>query len=140
MRKGLGVMGLELFDGDGLGEVAGLVDIGAPFEGDIIGQKLAGHGIDDAGQFIADVGEPKDVGSDFVHFGGAFRGESEDGASSGLDFHEVAEHLFKGAFVAAHADDSEVGVDEGDGAMLHFAGGVALGVDVADLLEFEGGL
>ena len=28
-------------------------------------------------------------------------------------------------------------VDEGDGAVLHLAGGIALGVDIGDLLELE---
>ncbi len=36
------------------------------------------------------------------------------------------------------ADDGEGFVDEGVGAVLHFAGGVAFGVDVADLFELEG--
>src|SRR3546814_3847037 len=34
-------------------------------------------------------------------------------------------------------DDRHVLVDEGDGAVLHLAGGVALGVDVADLLQLQ---
>ena len=36
------------------------------------------------------------------------------------------------------ADDGEGFVDEGVGAVLHLAGGVAFGVDVGDLLELEG--
>jgi hypothetical protein len=35
------------------------------------------------------------------------------------------------------ADDGEGFVDEGVGAVLHLAGGVAFGVDVGDLLELE---
>ena len=36
------------------------------------------------------------------------------------------------------ADDGEGLVNEGVGAVLHLAGGVAFGVDVGDLLELEG--
>ena len=38
------------------------------------------------------------------------------------------------------ADYGEGFVDEGVGAVLHFAGGVAFGVDVGDFLELEGSL
>jgi hypothetical protein len=41
-----------------------------------------------------------------------------------------------GSLVAMH-DDGEGFVDEGVGAVLHLAGGVAFGVDVGDLLELE---
>ena len=68
--------------------------------------------------------------------GGAMGSKGEDGAAAGFDFHEVAEHFLLGALIAAHAYDSEVGVDEGDGAVFHFSGGIAVGIDVGDLFEF----
>ncbi len=131
---------LSLFDGDRLGQVAGLVDVGAALEGDVVGEELAGDRVGDAGQFVADGGEVQDVVCDLVDLGGAFGDKGEDGSAAGLDLHEVAEHFFEGVAVAAHADDDEVGVDEGDRAVFHFAGGIALGIDVADLFKFEGGL
>ena len=44
-----------------------------------------------------------------------------------------------GAF-RRHGDDGEALVDQRDGAVLHLAGRVGLGVQVADLLELEGAL
>ena len=35
-------------------------------------------------------------------------------------------------------DDGQIFVDERVGAVLHFAGGIAFGVDVGNFLEFEG--
>ncbi len=129
-----------LLDGNRLGQVAGLVDVGVALDGDVVGEELAGDRVEDAGELIADGGEVEDVGSHEIDLGGTFGGEGEDGAAAGLDLHEVAEHFFKGVVVAAHADDGELGVDERDRAVLHFAGRIALGIDVADLFELEGGL
>ena len=42
-----------------------------------------------------------------------------------------------GGVLGGDADDGEGFVDEGVGAVLHLAGGVAFGVDVGDLLELE---
>ena len=70
-----------------------------------------------------------------------------DTAGAGGDFLDVGEGFFvleDGAWVrgvlCGDADAGERLVDEGVGAVLHFAGGVAFGVDVADLLELEGTL
>jgi len=46
-----------------------------------------------------------------------------------------------GGVVGVFGGDGDYGeglVDEGVGAVLHLAGGVAFGVDVGDLLELEG--
>ena len=74
----------------------------------------------------------------------AFDGDGDDAAGAGGDFLDVAEGLFvleDGAGVVGvlggDADDGEGFVDEGVGAVLHFAGGVAFGVDVGDFLELE---
>ena len=78
--------------------------------------------------------------------GVAFGGDGDDPAGTGGDFLDVGEGLFvleDGArgirrVFCGDADDGEGLVDEGVGAVLHLAGGVAFGVDVGDLLELEG--
>jgi hypothetical protein len=79
---------------------------------------------------------------DFVGEGGeaviAFGGDSDDVTFTGFDFLEVAEDFFVGAVLDGDDEDGHIFVDEGDGAMFHFAGGVAFGVDVGDFFEFEG--
>ncbi len=75
----------------------------------------------------------------------AFDGDGDDAAAAGGDFLNVAEGLFvledAGGVVGVFGGDADYGegfVDEGVGAVLHLAGGVAFGVDVGDLLELEG--
>ena len=46
--------------------------------------------------------------------------------------------LVVGLALDRDADHGQLSGDEGDGAVFHFAGGVAFGVDVADLLQLEG--
>jgi hypothetical protein len=74
----------------------------------------------------------------------AFDGDGDDAAGAGGDLLDVREGLFvleDGAGVVGvfggDADYGEGFVDEGVGAVLHLAGGVAFGVDVGDLLELE---
>ena len=74
----------------------------------------------------------------------AFGGDGDDAAAAGGDLLDVGEGLFvleDGAGVVGvfggDADDREGLVNEGVGAVLHLAGGVAFGVDVGDLLELE---
>ncbi len=74
----------------------------------------------------------------------AFDGDGDDAAAAGGDLLNVGEGLFvledAGGVVGVlggDADDGEGLVDEGVGAVLHLAGGVAFGVDVGDLLELE---
>ena len=67
----------------------------------------------------------------------ALGGDGDDDAVAGAHLFDVAEHL--GVVLVLHGDrdDRHALVDQRDGAVLHLAGGVALGVDVADLLELE---
>ena len=77
--------------------------------------------------------------------GVAFDRDGDDPAGAGGYFLDVGESLFVledgagvGGVFGGDADDGEGFVDEGVGAVLHLAGGVAFGVDVGDLLELEG--
>ena len=74
----------------------------------------------------------------------ALDGDGDDSAGAGGYLLYIAEGLFvledAGGVVGVlggDADDGERLVDEGVGAVLHLAGGVAFGVDVGDLLELE---
>ena len=74
----------------------------------------------------------------------AFDGDGDDSAAAGGDLLNVAEGFFvledAAGVVRVLGGDADYGegfVDEGVGAVLHLAGGVAFGVDVADLLELE---
>lgn len=75
----------------------------------------------------------------------ALDGDGDDSAAAGGYLLYVAEGLFvledAGGVVGVLGGDADYGerfVDEGVGAVLHLAGGVAFGVDVGDLLQLEG--
>ena len=76
------------------------------------------------------------VGYGFVALGG----DGDDGASPSAGLADVAQGLFVEGPLGDEGNDGHVLVDERYGAVLHLACGVALGVDVADLLEFQGTL
>jgi len=91
------------------------------------------------------LGDGDDVFDELADVVVAFDGDGDDAAGAGGDLLDVGEGLFvfeDGAGVVGvlggDADHGERLVDEGVGAVLHLAGGVAFGVDVGDLLELEG--
>ena len=61
----------------------------------------------------------------------------DDTATAGLDFADVADNLVEERILGSDDHDGHVLVDKGDGTVLHFGGGVALRMDVADFLELE---
>ena len=69
---------------------------------------------------------------------GALGGHADQLGIAGLSLLGVGEHLLE--HQARHGDrhHRHPGIEQGDRPMLHFAGRVALGVDVADLLELQG--
>ena len=74
----------------------------------------------------------------------ALDGDGDDAAGAGGDFLDVGEGLLVledaggvGGVLSGDAYYGQGFVDEGVGAVLHLAGGVAFGVDVGDLLELE---
>ena len=54
-----------------------------------------------------------------------------------LDFLYVADDFVVQHVAGGNHHHGHFGVDEGDGAVLHLGGGVALGMDVGYLLELE---
>ena len=63
--------------------------------------------------------------------------DAEDSAAACADLLEVGERFFVGSVLWGDDDDGEAVVDEGDGAVFHFAGGVSFGVNVGNFFEFE---
>ena len=56
---------------------------------------------------------------------------------AGAALHDVADQLVVDRRAGRDRDERALGVEQRDRAVLQLAGGVALGVDVADLLELE---
>src|SRR5260370_1405991 len=112
--------------------------------GDVIGEQLErddfqqGHEQLRRGRKFDDVigGFPREMIS---------RGDNgDDDAVAGLDFLDVGNalliprHCFGVGFVTGRQDDDgQIFVDQGVGAVLHFAGGIAFGVNVRDFLELQ---
>ena len=65
-------------------------------------------------------------------------GEGDEAAAPGRHLFQVALDFLQDRTPGGQDHHRHVLVDKGDGTVLHFAGGVALGVDVGDFLEFQG--
>jgi len=134
----------KLLDSDALGEVTGLVYIAAPAHRDVVREELKRHHFEDGEQEFVREGDVDDVLYEAGYVRVSFNGDGNDAAGAGGDFLNVAEGFFVlqdgGRVVGVFGGDADYGerfVDEGVGAVLHFAGGVALGVDVGDFLQLE---
>ena len=64
-------------------------------------------------------------------------GDGEDKAMPGFDLLDLADHLVIDAITRGDDDGGHPLIDQGDGTMFHLAGGVAFGVDVANLFELK---
>ena len=74
----------------------------------------------------------------------AFGDDGDDDAVAGLHFLDVGDALFVaghgsgiGLVARGQDDDRQIFVDQGVGAVLHFAGRIAFGVDVGNFLQLE---
>ena len=65
------------------------------------------------------------------------RGEGDDRAAARLGFLDVALHFLEDVIVRGDRDHRHLLVDERDRAVLHLAGGIALGVNVGNFLQLE---
>ena len=65
---------------------------------------------------------------------------SNDAATTGLDLLHIGDYLLVLVVVGGHKQHGHIGINEGDGAVLHLGSGIALGMDIADFLELEGAL
>ena len=108
---------------------------------------MEGDGFEDGEEEFGGLGDVDGVFDEGPDVFVALDGDGDDAAGAGGDLLDVGEGFFVfedgggvGGVLGGDADDGEVFVDEGVGAVLHLAGGVAFGVDVGDLLELEGTL
>ena len=67
-------------------------------------------------------------------------GQRQHLGAPGLHLHHVAHGLVEQRRIGAQGHHQCPLLDQGDGAVLELAGGVGLGVDIADLLELQGAL
>ena len=123
-----------LFHGDGLGEVARHVDVAAPHDGDVVGDELQGDDVEDGGEVLEGFGQLDDVLRQADDLGVAGVDEGDDVALARLYLLDVGDDFVVVVVLGGDGEHGHVFVDEGDGAVLHFGGGVALGVDVGDFL------
>ena len=128
---------MKLFHSHALREVPRLIHIGSLDDRDVIGEKLQRNGEHQRGVDAVDLRHLDDVAGRSAGYGALVVSEHIELAASrphGLDVGlELLEELVRGS----DDYDRHVGVNERDGAVLELAGGVALGVDVADLLELQ---
>ena len=81
--------------------------------------------------------ESDDAVGDLVNFLVALGGNDDNLGTARLALHKVRHGLVVGGALGGHGDDGEARIDQCDGAVLHLAGGICLGVQVANLLELE---
>ena len=122
-----------------------MVYVAASTDGYVVGEELEGDYFEDGEEEFGGGGDVDDVFDELGDVGVAFDGDGDDAAAAGGYFLDVAEGLFvledRAGVVGVLGGDADYGegfVDEGVGAVLHLAGGVAFGVDVGDLFELEG--
>ena len=63
--------------------------------------------------------------------------QAHEVGSPALALHHVADGFLVQGALGQHTDDQGPRLDEADGAMLQFAGGVGLGMNVGDFLQLE---
>ena len=122
-----------------------MVYVAASSYGDVVGEELEGDYFQDGEQELWGGGDVDGVLYELGDGVVAFSGDGDDAAGAGGDFLDIGEGFFVledgagvGGVFGGDADYGEGLIDEGVGAVLHFAGGVAFGVDVGDFLELEG--
>jgi hypothetical protein len=103
----------------------------------VIGQQLQRHDVQDGRQRAVVLGH-----ADHVHALAAFDvrvgiGEHVELAAAGPHFLQIALELFQQASLGATVTTGISAVDQGQRAVLEFAGRVGFGVDVADFLQLE---
>ena len=70
----------------------------------------------------------------------AIAGQAHEISAAALAFHHVADGFFQQLRLGQHADHQGSVLNQRNGSMLQLAGGVSLGMDVADLLHLQAAL
>jgi len=118
-----------------------LVYVAASADGYVVGEKLEGDYFEDGEKELVGLRDVDDVFYKLLDVVVPFDSYGYDAAGAGGYFLDVGEGLFvledRTGVVGVLGGDADAGegfVDEGVGAVLHLASGVAFGVDVGDLL------
>ena len=82
-----------LFHGDGFGEVAGLVDVAAAADGDVIREELQGDDLQDGQEQLRGGGDVDGVLDELGDLAVALDGDGDDAAGARGDLLNVAEGL-----------------------------------------------
>src|SRR5439155_113412 len=120
-----------------LREVARLVHVAAEAHGDVVGEELERDDGDERRQELGARGHLDNVLRLRRDVPVARVGDGDDEAVARPHLLDVAEHTLVGAVARHERHDRERVGDECDRTVLHLAAGVALGVDIRDLLELE---
>src|SRR5262249_16012975 len=64
-------------------------------------------------------------------------GQNNDLAAAGFDFLQIAQRLFEITVTRQQHNYRHLLIDERNGTMFHFAGGVALGMNVRNFFQLE---
>src|SRR6478752_7569579 len=128
-------------DRDGLGQVAGLVDVEALGGGQLAGEDLERHRRHERCEQRRGLRHPDDHVGEGLDVGVALLGDDDGAGATGADLLDVADDLAVQAVLAARRRDDDEHrlprLDQSDRAVLELAGGEALGVNVGELLELE---
>ena len=80
---------VALLDRDRLGQVSGLIYVAAAADGDVIGQQLQGHDLENRREFFRRGGNVDHVVGGFLDFFVAFGRERDHLAGAGFHFFQV---------------------------------------------------
>ena len=122
-------------------QIPGLVDVTALHTGHIVGEQLQGQDAQAGQHEVGDVRHAELVVRLLLE--GLLlllHGDTQHHGAPGLHLPHVAHHLVEQLLVGGDGDDQRPVLQQGDGAVLQFAGSVGLRVDVADFLQLQAGL
>src|SRR6266511_1599042 len=124
-------------DGHALGEVARLIDVATAGDGDVVSEQLQrddGQQREQGLQGLRQINHVPHFGSDLRV---VFCGQGDDRTFARLDLLQVAERFFVERAGGNHDDRRGLLINHRDGAVFHFRGRIAFGVDVRNLLHLE---
>ena len=114
-----------------------MVDVAAFGDGDIVGEKLERNDGQEGHKAVAGVRNDEAVVAHVLDDGIVLGDHGDDFAFAGFYFLDVADNFFVHAMLGCDDDDGHFLVDEGDGTVFHFGGGIAFGMDVGYFFQFE---
>ena len=125
---------------DELRQVARLVHIAAAHDGHVVADELERHHGHEREQRVVALGDFNHVVRHLGYLAVSGRDYGHHLPLAGLDLLDVVDNLVIELVMRGQDEDWHTVVNQRNGAVFHFCRGVALGVDVGDLLEFQGAL